>query len=557
MAMELIQLLAATKENALKRRDYEAVDLNETCSELKSYILHQKRNIPKLSLYLSSQLLFGAIKVYRKQVQYLLVEATELYTRLKFQSSIIPLIDLEEKTPRKRKQHDRETPRHLQKRKPFTLADPGLTAGADYNAFMGMGFGGDNINLPFEDFFQPMDFMQDQTDAFNQLELHRQFTVNPSDITLKEDVCLQSAQLVGDDDDDDDEGDGDCDKDYNDANEMVGLWERRCSRKRLHPSLKIDQKIWISKSEMIKFKNNVQSIVKSAIDIANPRAKLTDDRLMDLPFRIRKLAGPLRFLFSGNLRMTPRLINAKSSTAAAAATSAAVITTTPGRQPLTSTTIKQQQSFLNSIEQGRLGSFHMDSPIPQEFSASTFSNLALANTTALKERSRTDTNRTLASLQKSFIGGISIENIENLQLGDPSLDSNFIEEQLRESTINGTSFCEDVVATTAATTAATAAIAGNSTTAATAISSGGGRVYKDIVEFNSNRGTRIDFYNMLLKRLYEARRVNQIVKFMDICPTNQSRRVAARCFEYLLGGCKENLWRCRQQISFGDIEIYL
>ena len=132
--------LAATKENSLKKRDFMLVHLDKTwlhllnvrcfsskysiltlpfSSDLKDYIMHE-RNRPRLSLYLSSQLLYGAIKVYSRQIKYLLGynlsdfpqiclnlkyfsifnqgDTMELFMRIRFQPSVV--LNIQDVAPR-------------------------------------------------------------------------------------------------------------------------------------------------------------------------------------------------------------------------------------------------------------------------------------------------------------------------------------------------------------------------------------------------------------------------------------------------------------------------
>ncbi|XP_022096640.1 meiotic recombination protein REC8 homolog isoform X1 [Acanthaster planci] len=81
--------LAATKCTpvSLSRRDYCTVSISKTCDDILKYICLEGQPLkphgarPRLSLYLSSQLMFGVTRVYRKQVEFLSVEVRDLYMR--------------------------------------------------------------------------------------------------------------------------------------------------------------------------------------------------------------------------------------------------------------------------------------------------------------------------------------------------------------------------------------------------------------------------------------------------------------------------------------------
>ncbi|KAL3864935.1 hypothetical protein ACJMK2_006578 [Sinanodonta woodiana] len=72
--------LAATRIHQLTRRDISNVTVSKACNDIIDYILLRAPPIrpggtrPRLSLYLSSQLMFGVVQVYYRQQEYLLVD---------------------------------------------------------------------------------------------------------------------------------------------------------------------------------------------------------------------------------------------------------------------------------------------------------------------------------------------------------------------------------------------------------------------------------------------------------------------------------------------------
>ncbi|XP_071793300.1 meiotic recombination protein REC8 homolog [Asterias amurensis] len=81
--------IAATKcrSVSLSKRDYFTVSISKTCDDIMKYICLKAEPVkhhgahPRLSLYLSSQLMFGVAKVYEKQIDYFSADVRELYTR--------------------------------------------------------------------------------------------------------------------------------------------------------------------------------------------------------------------------------------------------------------------------------------------------------------------------------------------------------------------------------------------------------------------------------------------------------------------------------------------
>ncbi|KAK3599440.1 hypothetical protein CHS0354_036456 [Potamilus streckersoni] len=72
--------LAATRMHQLTRRDIFSVTVSKACNDIIDYILLRAQPLrpggprPRLSLYLSSQLMFGVVQVYHRQQEYLLVD---------------------------------------------------------------------------------------------------------------------------------------------------------------------------------------------------------------------------------------------------------------------------------------------------------------------------------------------------------------------------------------------------------------------------------------------------------------------------------------------------
>ncbi|XP_033633636.1 meiotic recombination protein REC8 homolog [Asterias rubens] len=70
--------IAATKcrSVSLSKRDYFTVSISKTCDDIMKYVCLKAEPVkhhgahPRLSLYLSSQLMFGVAKVYEKQIDY-------------------------------------------------------------------------------------------------------------------------------------------------------------------------------------------------------------------------------------------------------------------------------------------------------------------------------------------------------------------------------------------------------------------------------------------------------------------------------------------------------
>ncbi|XP_072027555.1 uncharacterized protein [Amphiura filiformis] len=75
--------IAATKAASLSKRDYFSVSIVKTCEDIMLYLTRQGGGTkgPRLSLYLSSQLMFGVTRVFQKQYDYLVVEVHSLHQR--------------------------------------------------------------------------------------------------------------------------------------------------------------------------------------------------------------------------------------------------------------------------------------------------------------------------------------------------------------------------------------------------------------------------------------------------------------------------------------------
>ncbi|XP_061171931.1 meiotic recombination protein REC8 homolog isoform X2 [Saccostrea echinata] len=94
--------LAATikDEHVLKRRDVTRVNLCKTCEDILDYIMVRKqpsvrgRSRPRFSLYLSAKLMFGCVRLYKKQTQYLLEDITSFLVKVRLAANIAENIDL-------------------------------------------------------------------------------------------------------------------------------------------------------------------------------------------------------------------------------------------------------------------------------------------------------------------------------------------------------------------------------------------------------------------------------------------------------------------------------
>ncbi|XP_077867342.1 meiotic recombination protein REC8 homolog [Saccoglossus kowalevskii] len=77
--------LAATKAAKLHRKDYSKVNIRRTCTDIVKVINVQpskeKRNMPRFSLYLSSQLMYGVVCVHQQHCAYLIGDVQRLYDK--------------------------------------------------------------------------------------------------------------------------------------------------------------------------------------------------------------------------------------------------------------------------------------------------------------------------------------------------------------------------------------------------------------------------------------------------------------------------------------------
>ncbi|XP_022254287.1 meiotic recombination protein REC8 homolog [Limulus polyphemus] len=91
----LLKMLAATEPSLLSRRDFVSVGISKSCSDILDYILGHlpatrpggKR--PRLSLYLSSKLMYGVTFVYKKQNDYLFDDVKRFQDRLRLIKMIL------------------------------------------------------------------------------------------------------------------------------------------------------------------------------------------------------------------------------------------------------------------------------------------------------------------------------------------------------------------------------------------------------------------------------------------------------------------------------------
>ncbi|XP_033109737.1 meiotic recombination protein REC8 homolog [Anneissia japonica] len=81
--------IAATKASTLTKREYVSVKIIDTCQDIVDYIMLRAEPLssgnpqPRLSLYLSSQLMCGVVRVYKKQCEYLTSELINFHTKVR------------------------------------------------------------------------------------------------------------------------------------------------------------------------------------------------------------------------------------------------------------------------------------------------------------------------------------------------------------------------------------------------------------------------------------------------------------------------------------------
>ncbi|ESO96830.1 hypothetical protein LOTGIDRAFT_231664 [Lottia gigantea] len=95
--------VAATEGAKLNKRQITGVRLKKACNDIIDYIMvrgHHEygtgKSRKRFSLYLSSQLMYGVVKIYNRQNDYLLTDATTFMARLRFASSARADIELRE-----------------------------------------------------------------------------------------------------------------------------------------------------------------------------------------------------------------------------------------------------------------------------------------------------------------------------------------------------------------------------------------------------------------------------------------------------------------------------
>ncbi|KAL5016825.1 hypothetical protein ScPMuIL_006414 [Solemya velum] len=89
--------LAALRFSQLSRRDLCSINVRKTCDEIIDYILLRMPPLragggrPRFSLYLSSQLMYGVVRVFSKQQEFLLGDASAFFTRIKVSASTVDI----------------------------------------------------------------------------------------------------------------------------------------------------------------------------------------------------------------------------------------------------------------------------------------------------------------------------------------------------------------------------------------------------------------------------------------------------------------------------------
>nr|XP_022338381.1 meiotic recombination protein REC8 homolog [Crassostrea virginica] len=94
--------LAATikDEHILKRREVTSVNLCRTCTDILDFIMVRKqpsipgRSRPRFSLYLSAKLMYGCVRLYKKQTQYLLEDISSFMVKVRLAANMAENIDL-------------------------------------------------------------------------------------------------------------------------------------------------------------------------------------------------------------------------------------------------------------------------------------------------------------------------------------------------------------------------------------------------------------------------------------------------------------------------------
>ncbi|XP_023932118.1 meiotic recombination protein REC8 homolog [Lingula anatina] len=93
--------IAATRGVHLTRREYYGVNVDRTCRQIIDYITLRARpvrpggSVPRFSLYLSSQLMFGVVKVYNRQTEYLYSDLSCLSKVFSHLSQLKPTTDID------------------------------------------------------------------------------------------------------------------------------------------------------------------------------------------------------------------------------------------------------------------------------------------------------------------------------------------------------------------------------------------------------------------------------------------------------------------------------
>ncbi|XP_046576877.1 meiotic recombination protein REC8 homolog [Haliotis rubra] len=192
--------VAATRSSELTRREYMSVRVRRTCDDIIDYILlrvpstTRGQTRPRFSLYLSATLMYGTVKVFRKQHQFLFDDTSTLWSRLALSGLKTSTFDIDLKL---------DTARQNLPDLVGTI-DP---LSADYNYTFGMwDLPSQDLSIMEQDMWQGISMSPPKEVQLSPLPLSMQDMVQdalksphtvskPEDIRLKEDDSLASERI--------------------------------------------------------------------------------------------------------------------------------------------------------------------------------------------------------------------------------------------------------------------------------------------------------------------------------------------------------------------------
>ncbi|XP_046327477.2 meiotic recombination protein REC8 homolog isoform X1 [Haliotis rufescens] len=192
--------VAATRSSELTRREYMSVRVKRTCDDIIDYILlrvpstTRGRTRPRFSLYLSAQLMYGTVKVFRKQHQFLYDDTSTLWARLRMSGLKTSTCDIDLKLDAARQ----NLPDLV------GTVDP---LSADYNYTFGMWeMTSEGVSFMEQDMWQSISVSPTKELQLSPLPLSMEEMVEdalksphtvskPEDIRLKEDESLTSERI--------------------------------------------------------------------------------------------------------------------------------------------------------------------------------------------------------------------------------------------------------------------------------------------------------------------------------------------------------------------------